>query len=101
MSCSATSETDYTVIGWAGGNAIAPQLFQAVWAPRYLNSLYIHLGLYGAFIATALATRLLLVRRNQNKEMRQEVNNNSHGEPLFIQLDLGTDGFKLSRTLPT
>lgn len=32
-------------IGWSGGNAIAPQLFQARWAPRYLHSLVIHLVL--------------------------------------------------------
>jgi hypothetical protein len=33
-----------TDIAWAGGNVIAPQIFQSQWAPRYLNSLYIHLG---------------------------------------------------------
>ncbi len=65
-------------MGWAGGNAIAPQIFQSKWGPRYLNSLYIHLGLYGVFIITALATRMLLVRRNAVKEANQEVNTNSH-----------------------
>lgn len=34
-----------TYIGWAGGNAAAPQLFQSKWAPRYNPSLEIHLGL--------------------------------------------------------
>lgn len=34
-----------TYIGWAGGNACAPQLFKSYWAPRYSNSLYIHIGL--------------------------------------------------------
>lgn len=34
-----------TYIGWAGGNAIAPQIFQSKWAPRYLHSLEIHLAL--------------------------------------------------------
>lgn len=34
-----------TYIGWAGGNAIAPQIFQSRWAPRYVNSLYIHIAL--------------------------------------------------------
>jgi len=34
-----------TYIGWAGGNAIAPQIFQSKWAPRYVNSLYIHIAL--------------------------------------------------------
>ncbi|WRT63808.1 uncharacterized protein IL334_000733 [Kwoniella shivajii] len=56
-----------TYIGWAGGNAIASQIFQAKWAPRYKPSLYIHLGLYGGFIITCIVTRLLLVRRNKKK----------------------------------
>lgn len=34
-----------TYIGWAGGNAIAPQIFQSRWAPRYLTSLEIHMAL--------------------------------------------------------
>ena len=54
-------------MGWAGGNAIAPQLFQSVWAPRYLNSLYIHLGLYAVFIGVCLFTRTMLIRRNKRK----------------------------------
>lgn len=32
-------------MGWAGGNAVSPQLFQARWAPRYLHSMHIHLAL--------------------------------------------------------
>jgi sugar phosphate permease len=56
-----------TYIGWAGGNACAPQLFQARWAPRYITSLYIHLALYACFILVVLATRWLLVRRNKAK----------------------------------
>lgn len=54
------------------------QLFQSSWAPRYLNSLYIHLGLYGAFILIALATRFLLIYRNKQKIAGQQVNTNSH-----------------------
>lgn len=73
--------------GWAGGNALASQLFQSVWAPRYLNSLYIHLGLCeyllrlvqkskanpsdSIFIITVLSTRVLLVRRNRSKQAAQ------------------------------
>ncbi|KAK1926885.1 major facilitator superfamily domain-containing protein [Papiliotrema laurentii] len=60
-----------TYIGWAGGNAIAPQIFQAVWAPRYLHSLEIHLALYGVFILTCLYTRWMLIRRNKQKEAAQ------------------------------
>ncbi|OCF31218.1 hypothetical protein I316_07187 [Kwoniella heveanensis BCC8398] len=68
-----------TYIAWAGGNAIASQLFQSKWAPRYLNSLYIHLGLYGCFIITCIVTRTLLVLRNKKKEaaMSSEDNTNS------------------------
>ena len=51
---------------------------------RYINSLYIHLGLYALFIGTCIATRILLVRRNKAKELAQTdqygvvVNTNSH-----------------------
>ena len=40
------SLTGHLVVAWAGGNAIGPQLFRAKWAPRYFNTLYIHIGLY-------------------------------------------------------
>ncbi|GFZ48439.1 hypothetical protein JCM24511_06187 [Saitozyma sp. JCM 24511] len=54
--------------GWAGGNAIGPLLFYSGWAPRYLNTLYIHLAFYGAHAILIVATRLLLVQRNKKKE---------------------------------
>lgn len=74
-----------TDIGWAGGNAIAPQIFQSVWAPRYLHSLHIHLALcesswavlaqvltaVGVFIITALITRYMLIARNKRKVAAQ------------------------------
>ncbi|WWC58155.1 uncharacterized protein I303_100690 [Kwoniella dejecticola CBS 10117] len=72
-----------TYIAWAGGNAIASQIFQNKWAKRYLPSLYIHLGLYGAFITVCIVTRILLVRRNHKKIAAQtaedgtEVNRNA------------------------
>jgi hypothetical protein len=56
------------VCAWAGGNAIGPQLFQAKWAPRYINTLYIHISLYVALIAILLAMRLLIVRRNAKRD---------------------------------
>jgi hypothetical protein len=71
-------------MGWAGGNAIAPQLFVAKWAPRYINTLYVHLGLYTAFVTTCAIMRLLLVRRNKVKDDAQRIsdgtvaNNNEH-----------------------
>ena len=57
-----------TFIGWAGGNAISPQIFQSAWAPRYLNSLYIHLGLYALMVIDIIITRTVLVHRNRRKE---------------------------------
>jgi hypothetical protein len=71
-------------MGWASGNAIAPQLFWADWAPRYINSLYIHLALYCCFIFIILGTRVLLLRRNKQKIAAQTAadgtitNTNSH-----------------------
>ncbi|WOO79525.1 putative transporter [Vanrija pseudolonga] len=57
-----------TYIGWAGGNAIAPQIFQKRWAPRYKTSLKIHFGLYAWFIIVCLSTRTLLARRNKQRK---------------------------------
>jgi hypothetical protein len=54
-------------MGWGLGNALAPQLFWDSWAPRYIPSLYIHIGLYCCFIANALGTRAMLVYRNKKK----------------------------------
>ncbi|ORY35084.1 putative MFS transporter [Naematelia encephala] len=56
-----------TFMGWAGGNGISPQIFQSVWAPRYINSLYIHIVLYVCFMSTCLITRTILIRRNKVK----------------------------------
>ncbi|RSH95742.1 hypothetical protein EHS25_000834 [Saitozyma podzolica] len=54
------------------GNAISSQLFQAQWAPRYMPTLYIHLGLYAAMIVMLLSTRLLLVTRNRTRDARRD-----------------------------
>jgi hypothetical protein len=55
-------------IAWAGGNAIGSQIFQSKWAPRYIPTLYVHLGIYAAFICNLAAIRILLVYRNHKKE---------------------------------
>ena len=62
----------------AAGSAIAPQLFQSKWAPRYVNSLYIHLGIYAVFIATLLALRLVMSRRNESREAGMQENLHAH-----------------------
>ncbi|KAL8292644.1 hypothetical protein RQP46_001256 [Phenoliferia psychrophenolica] len=86
-------------VAWAGGNAAAPQIFQAKWAPRYLESLDIHFGLYGAFVLTIFATRVLLVHRNKAKVAAQlgvagEVNEHLHA---FSDLtDLKNPDFRYS-----
>jgi len=61
-----------TFMAWGAGNAIAPQLFWDSWAPRYLPSLYIHLGIYTAFATLCLVTRVLLVRRNKARDIAQQ-----------------------------
>lgn len=60
-----------TLVAWATGNAIAPQIFWDSWAPRYVPSLWIHVGLFGVFIIIALSLRVLLVRRNKRRDDAQ------------------------------
>lgn len=54
-------------LGWAGGNAISSQLFQSQWAPRYIPTLYIHIGLYGLFMIDVMLCRFMLISRNKKK----------------------------------
>lgn len=83
-------------MGWAGGNAIAPQLFIAAWAPRYINTLYIHLVLYAAFITICVTMRTLLVRRNKVKDAAQTnaageiVNNHEHAFEVSFLNEMAT-----------
>lgn len=56
-----------TFMAWGAGNAVSPQLLWNTWAPRYVNTLYIHLGLYAVYIPLAFATRTMLIRRNAAK----------------------------------
>ncbi|WVQ66271.1 uncharacterized protein L199_004450 [Kwoniella botswanensis] len=62
-----------TFMAWGAGNAVSPQLFWNTWAPRYIPSLYIHLGLYATYIILALATRTMLVRRNAKKQAARDM----------------------------
>jgi hypothetical protein len=49
-------------------NSVASQLFQSQWAPRYIPSLYAHLGIYAAFVVLMLCIRALLVHRNKVRD---------------------------------
>ena len=80
-------------IGWATGNAIGPQLFQAVWAPRYLPTLYIHLGLYALFIADLLAIRFVCARRNKKRD-QMLVGENAHADAFADKTDLQNIEFR-------
>lgn len=109
-----------TYIGWAGGNAIAPQIFQAQWAPRYINSLYIHIALCesgitltgktrqrrradlvidGCFITTCLVCRWMLIQRNKAKDAAQTVDGvviNEHVNAYDDLTDVGNADFRYS-----
>ena len=60
-------------MAWGAGNAVSPQLFWSTWAPRYINTLYIHLGLYATYIMLSFATRTMLVRRNRRKQRARDL----------------------------
>jgi len=81
-------------IGWAGGNAIGPQIFQAKWAPRYLNSLYIHLGIYVAFIVDVLILRYIMIKRNRTRD--NELRENHHEHAFDDMTDLENREFRYS-----
>jgi hypothetical protein len=49
-------------------DSVASQLFQSQWAPRYIPSLYAHLGIYAAFVVLMLCIRALLVHRNKVRD---------------------------------
>ncbi|RSH83798.1 hypothetical protein EHS25_005413 [Saitozyma podzolica] len=85
-------------VGWAGGNAIGPQFFIAKWGPRYLNSLYIHLGIYACFIIDVLAIRFLLSSRNKrrDRELEQAGGVNVHAHAFEDMTDLQNKEFRYS-----
>jgi hypothetical protein len=88
----------FPVVGWAGGNAIGPQFFIAKWGPRYLNSLYIHLGIYACFIIDVLAIRFLLSSRNKrrDRELEQAGGVNVHAHAFEDMTDLQNKEFRYS-----
>ncbi|KEF52353.1 uncharacterized protein A1O9_11593 [Exophiala aquamarina CBS 119918] len=82
-------------VAWAGGNAVGPQLFQAKWAPRYFNTLYIHIGLYVTLIIVLLAMRHLIVRRNAKRDASL-VGENVHAHAFEDMTDLQNTEFRYS-----
>ncbi|KAF2008629.1 MFS general substrate transporter [Aaosphaeria arxii CBS 175.79] len=82
-------------VAWAGGNATGPQLFQAKWAPRYFNTLYIHIGLYIAMTITLLVMRLVIVRRNAERDA-QLVGENVHARAFEDKTDRQNPEFRYS-----
>jgi hypothetical protein len=85
-------------IAWATGNAVGPQLFQAAWAPRYQNSLYIHLGCYAAFVADVLLIRYVCTQRNKKRNTMFETQNveNTHHMAFADKTDLQNLEFRYS-----
>ncbi|KAJ1301039.1 hypothetical protein OPQ81_003460 [Rhizoctonia solani] len=56
-----------SLIAWAAGNMIGPQVFQAKDAPRYRVGFTVHLAFYVAQIVVFFILRLVLARRNKVK----------------------------------
>lgn len=85
-------------IFWAVGNAVGPQFFQAQWKPRYINSLYIHIGCYFAFIVDVLLVRHICKRRNkQRDEAMASANTTNHHHLAFAdRTDLQNPEFRYS-----
>ncbi|KAI9631747.1 major facilitator superfamily domain-containing protein [Dioszegia hungarica] len=85
-------------VAWAVGNAIGPQIFQAAWKPRYYNSLYIHLGIYGLFIANLVWMRVMLTRRNakREKDLLDQGLENNHSKAFDDMTDLQNQDFRYS-----
>lgn len=83
-------------MAWAGGNSIGAQLFQSQWAPRYFNSLYIHLGLYAAFIVDVLALRRLLKSRNAKRDAALNGDENLHTRAFEDMTDKVNADFRYS-----
>ncbi|KAI9284271.1 major facilitator superfamily domain-containing protein [Umbelopsis sp. AD052] len=59
--------TAINFILWATGNAIGPQVFQAVDAPRYIKGFGVHLACYGVLFAVMLGLRFYFIRQNAKK----------------------------------
>lgn len=64
--------TAMSFIGWAGGNAIGPQIFQAKDAPKYRTAFIVQLACYVASIVLFIAMRAWYM--NQNRLKRRACN---------------------------
>ena len=86
------------MIGWTGGNAVGPLFFQAKWAPRYINTLYIHIAFYGLYMINAFAIRWLLKKRNEDRDKALEVEGrtNAHEHAFDDLTDRQNDEFRYS-----
>ena len=76
------------------GNVIGAQFFQSQWAPRYLPSLYIHLGCYAAFIATLLVLRAIMKKRNDSRDASMQ--QNRHAQAFADLTDMQNMEFRYS-----
>lgn len=66
---STKKSVSYAIVftGWGLGNALAPLLFRDGWAPRYVQTLKVHLAIYGVWVGVALVLRWVLIRRRDEK----------------------------------
>ena len=96
--CSLSGAYFFLVVAWAAGNAVGPQIFQAKWAPRYLNSLYIHIACYGLFIIDVLAIRFLCKSRNKRRDQAMEATGTQHSHHLAFadRTDIENPEFRYS-----
>ncbi|KAF2024405.1 MFS general substrate transporter [Setomelanomma holmii] len=57
-----------TFVSWSVSNLIAPQIFQAKDAPRYLHGFLAHIVIYVVCLSLVVLTRFVLMARNRRKD---------------------------------
>ncbi|KAG8691523.1 hypothetical protein FRC11_002113 [Ceratobasidium sp. 423] len=77
-----------SLIAWAAGNMIGPQVFQTKDAPRYRVGFTVHLAFYIAQIIVFFILRLILARRNKAKIQAAKQKGRAEGE---VNLDNAFD----------
>ncbi|KAF8607267.1 MFS general substrate transporter [Ceratobasidium sp. AG-I] len=77
-----------SLIAWAAGNMIGPQVFQTKDAPRYRVGFTVHLAFYIAQILVFFALRVILMRRNAKKVADAKAKGRAEGE---VNLDNAFD----------
>lgn len=77
-----------SLIAWAAGNMIGPQVFQTKDAPRYRVGFTVHLAFYIAQILVFFALRVILMRRNAKKDADAKAQGRADGE---VNLDNAFD----------